>query len=65
VLLLLLCLSLHLAAGGSVPVVYMFKPDQGNATAAVAKLVTGKAAQKNPVDAVFIATTDLDFVAGG
>ena len=44
--------------------VYKFKPDQGNATTAVAQLLQGKAAAKNPVDAVFIATTDLDFVAG-
>jgi hypothetical protein len=51
-------------AGGSVPVVYKFKTDQGNATAAVAQLLQGKSAKKNPVDAVFIATTDLDFVAG-
>jgi hypothetical protein len=53
------------AAGGSVPVVYSFDPDKGNATSAVAKILAGKAAAKNPVDAVFIATTDLVFVAGG
>ncbi|KAF6254600.1 periplasmic binding protein-like I [Scenedesmus sp. NREL 46B-D3] len=51
------------SAGGSVPVVYTFKPDKGNATAAVDKLLEGKASQRNPVDAVFIATNDLVFVA--
>jgi hypothetical protein len=48
-----------------VPVVYVFKPDKGNATAAVAQILAGKASTRNPVDAVFIATTDLEFVAGG
>lgn len=46
------------------PVVYMFKKGQGNPQEAVQKLVDGTKDAQFPLDAAFIATNNLTFVAG-
>jgi len=56
-----------LAAGGNVPVVYQFKPGQGSPTAALSKLLAGvskPAKAEYKLDAVFLSTSNLSFVAG-
>lgn len=53
--------------GGNVPVVYEFEPGQGSPAAAVAKMLAGVASPAKPeykLDAVFISTTNVAFVAG-
>jgi hypothetical protein len=50
--------------GGSVPVVFTFKTFQGEPSQAVAKMVAGKQAAQNKLDAVFVSTNNLTFVAG-
>jgi hypothetical protein len=48
-----------------VPVVVMFKKGQGNVADAIRQLQAGKASSTYPLDAAFVATGNVSFVAGG
>jgi hypothetical protein len=52
------------ADGGNVPVVVMFKTGQGNIPDTIKQLQAGKANSQYPLDAAFIATSNVSFVAG-
>jgi hypothetical protein len=52
------------ADGGNVPVVVMFKKGQGNIPDTIKQLQAGKANSQYPLDAAFIATGNVSFVAG-
>lgn len=41
-----------------------FKKGQGDPKAAVAKMVEGKAAKANPLDAVYVSTNNLTYFGG-
>ncbi|WIA43947.1 hypothetical protein OEZ86_010340 [Tetradesmus obliquus] len=49
--------------GGNVPVVVMFKKGQGNVADAIRQLQAGKASSTYPLDAAFVATGNVSFVA--